>query len=262
MSIPNYHPYIPPLSEKILGFYELLKADTQVKVTEELLNNYKAINTALAEACGLTLKLPITGRQYGLMTDASFRASGYALMVEEDNEKKLMSKIFAVRRIWIKSVLPSAIRNVQLNPKERVELKLRDDITFRPIQVNLQSTDVTGEEELFFLTEETIQSEEEILLQKEQTKQKARDEELRKIKLTITETAPTPIKKALYTFGATKKDARIRVQQNLDLVVQAIKRKLICEEYDKHLLQTDPKAKRLLVHENRLIVKDGNLMAK
>ena len=37
---------------------------------------------------------------------------------------------------------------------------------------------------------------------------------------------------------------------------------MICEEYDKHLLQTDPKAKRLLVHENRLIVKDGILKRK
>ena len=43
---------------------------------------------------------------------------------------------------------------------------------------------------------------------------------------------------------------------------KTIKRKLICEEYDKHLLHTVPKAKRLLFHENRLIVKDGILMRK
>ena len=58
---------------------------------------------------------------------------------------------------------------------------------------------------------------------------------------------------------AIKEDARIRVEQDSDLVFKAIKRKRIC---DKHLLQTDPKAKRLLVHENRLIVKDGILMRK
>ena len=68
------------------------KADKQIKVTEELLDHYKAINAALAEACGLALKQPITGRQYVLMTDASFRASGYALMIEEENDKKLNSK--------------------------------------------------------------------------------------------------------------------------------------------------------------------------
>ena len=38
---------------------------------------------------------------------------------------------------------------IDLNPKERVELKIRNDITIRPIQVNLQSTDVADEEKLF-----------------------------------------------------------------------------------------------------------------
>ena len=339
-----YRNYIPRLSEKLLGFYELLKADKQIKVTEELLDHYKAINAALAEACGLALKQPITGRQYVLMTDASFRASGYALMIEEENDKKLNSKkktfapvafgskVFSpaqlkmsiyckeflaiyhafleyshilwettlpalvmtdnrsVTRFFQTKAIPHTLWNacdyvlqfsfhimhvagtqntaadflsrIDLNPKEKVELKIRNDITIQPIQVNLQSTDVADEEQLFFLPGETIETEEEILLQKEQARQNARDEETPKIKLSIKETTPIPINKASYTFGAIKEDARIRVEQDSDLVFKTIKRKLICEEYDKHLLQTDPKAKRLLVHENRLIVKDGVLMRK
>ena len=339
-----YRNYIPRLSEKLLGFYELLKADKQIKVTEELLDHYKAINTALAEACGLALRQPITGRQYVLMTDASFRASGYALMIEEDSNKKLNSKkktfapvafgskVFSpaqlkmsiyckeflaiyhafleyshilwettlptlvmtdnrsVTRFFQTKTIPPTLWNacdyvlqfnfhimhvagtqntaadflsrIDLNPKERVELKIRNDITVRPIQVNLQSTDVADEEQLFFLPEETIETEEEILLQKEQARQAARDEDSTRIKLAIKETNPIPINKASYTFGAIKEDARIRVEQDSDPVFKTIKKMLICEEYDKHLLQTDTIAKRLLVHENRLIVKDGILMRK
>ena len=52
------------------------------------------------------------------------------------------------------------------------------------------------------------------------------------------------------------------VVQDTDLVFKTIKRKLICDKYDNHLLQTDPTAKRLLVHEIRLIVKDGVQMRK
>ena len=48
-----------------------------------------------------------------------------------------------------------------------------------------------------------------------------------------------------------------RVEQDTDLNIRAIKRTLICEESAKRLLQTDPKAKRLIVHEDTLIVKDG-----
>ena len=130
------------------------------------------------------------------------------------------------------------------------------------IEVNLQSTDVADEDEeqFFFLPDETIEIEEEIFLQKEQARQNARDEETTKMKLSIIETTPIPINKASYTFGAIKEDERIRVKQDSNLVFKAIKRKLICEEYDEHPLQTDPTAKRLLDHVNRILVKDGILM--
>ena len=125
------------------------------------------------------------------------------------------------------------LSRIDLNPKERVELKIREDITIRPIQVNLQSTDVADEEQLFFLPDETIETEEEILLQKEQARQDARDGETAKIEIAIKETTPIPINNASYTFGAIKEDARIRVEQDSNLVFKAIKKKLICEEYDK-----------------------------
>ena len=292
-----------PLSEKSLGFYELLKADKQFKVTEVLLDHYRAINAALAEACGLALRQPITGRQYVLMTDASFRASGYALMIEEDTDEKLnskkktfapvafRSKVFSpaqlkmsiywkeflaiyhiyhafleysqvlwestlptlvmtdnrsVTRFFQTKAIPPVLWNaceyvlqfnfrimhvagtqntaadflsrIELNPKDRIELKIRNDITIRPIQVNLQSTDVAEGEQFFFLPYETIEREEEILLQKEEARQNAHDEETTKIKLTIKETTPTPINKETYTFGAIKEVARIRVEQDSYLV--------------------------------------------
>ena len=81
--------------------------------------------------------------------------------------------------------------------------------------------------------------------------------------MTIKKKAPIPINKASYSFGSIKEDARIRVEQETVLVViKTTKRSLICEQNDKHLLQTNSRAKRLLVHEDRLIVKDGILMRK
>ena len=76
----------------MIGMYELLKADAKITISEELVDNFKAINASLAEACGLAPRQPVAGKQYVLMTDASFRASGYALMIEENDDKKLLSK--------------------------------------------------------------------------------------------------------------------------------------------------------------------------
>ena len=76
----------------MIGMYELLEADAKITISEELVDNFKAINASLAEACGLALRQPVAGKHYVLMTDASFRASSYALMIEEDDDKKLLSK--------------------------------------------------------------------------------------------------------------------------------------------------------------------------
>ena len=69
-----YRNYILRLSEKLIGMYELLKADAKITSSEELVNDFKAINESLAEASGLALRQPAAGKQYVLMTDASFRA--------------------------------------------------------------------------------------------------------------------------------------------------------------------------------------------
>ena len=55
-----------------------------------------------------------------------------------------------------RSTAADLLSRIDLNPKEQVELKTREDITIRPIQVNLQSTDVADKEQRFFLPEKTI----------------------------------------------------------------------------------------------------------
>ena len=72
--------------------YELFKADAKITVSEEIVDNFKEINASPAQACGLAVRQPVAGKRYVLMTDASFRASGYALMIEKNNDRKLLSK--------------------------------------------------------------------------------------------------------------------------------------------------------------------------
>ena len=42
--------------------YELLKADSKIRISEELVDNFKEINASLAEARGLALRQPIAVR--------------------------------------------------------------------------------------------------------------------------------------------------------------------------------------------------------
>ena len=103
-----YRNYIPRLSEKLIGMYEPLKTDSKIRISEELVDNFKEINASLAEACSLAFRQPIARKQYVLMTDASFQASGYALMIEKNEE------IFRTCSVRVTRFLTSATKDVNL----------------------------------------------------------------------------------------------------------------------------------------------------
>ena len=62
-----------------------------INITSELKETFDSVNKALSDACELALKQPIPGKQLVLMTDASFRSAGYALMIEDNLDQKKKS---------------------------------------------------------------------------------------------------------------------------------------------------------------------------
>ena len=87
-----YRNYIPRRAEKLHPFYKLLKTEEPINTTTELKETFDSVNKALSDACELALKQPIQGKQLVLMTDASFRSAGYALMIENNPNQKIQSK--------------------------------------------------------------------------------------------------------------------------------------------------------------------------
>ena len=80
------------MAEKLNPFYKLLKTEVPINITSELKETLDSVNKALNDACELALKQPIAGKQLVLMTDASFRSTRYALMIEDNPEQKIQSK--------------------------------------------------------------------------------------------------------------------------------------------------------------------------
>ena len=78
--------------EQLNPFYKFLKAEVPINMTSKLKETFGSVNKALSDACQLALKQPIPGKQIVLKTDANFRSAGYALMVEENPDKKIQSK--------------------------------------------------------------------------------------------------------------------------------------------------------------------------
>ena len=80
------------MAEKLDPFSKLLKAEVPINITSQLKETFDSVNKALSDACELELKRPIPEKQLVLMAVASFRSSGYALMIEDNPDQKIQSK--------------------------------------------------------------------------------------------------------------------------------------------------------------------------
>ena len=109
------------------------------------------------------------------------------------------------------------LSRLELTPKEKIQLKIRDDILTSPIDVNRQSSDVADEEQLFFLPDEKEESEQEIFARKQLNRSRAQEEkEQQNLNTKVTEIIKLPLTSAVYTFGAIKENARIRNEHDAD----------------------------------------------
>ena len=89
--VKYYRNYIPRMAEKLNPFYKLLKTEVPINITSELKETFDLVNKALSDACELALKRKNPGKRLVLMTDASFRSAGYALMFEDNPDYKIPS---------------------------------------------------------------------------------------------------------------------------------------------------------------------------
>ena len=344
-----YRKDIPRMVEKLNPFNKLLKAEVPINITSKLKDTFDSVNKALSDACQLALKQPIPGKQLVLMTDASFRSAGYALMIEDNPDQKIQSKrktyalvafeskVFSPTQLkmsiyskkflaiymafleiahilWEKSkstivltdnksvtrffqtkAIPPSLWNacdyvlqfnfkiahiagsvntaanflsrLELKVAEKIHLKIREDVQTTPIEVSTSSLDVADEEQIFFTQPDSQDgTEEEILQRKEQSQKNAAEwvvnQELSSLKPSIKEFTKIDGTTTSYSINGIKASARIRVEQDANLVLKNFKLKILGQPHDDVLLATDRRYKHYKANEDRIILKDGLLFQK
>ena len=110
-----YRNYIPRLAERLTPFFQLLKttdAKTKIPITPDIMKEFREINEALDRCCQLALRQPLPGKQLVLITDASFQAAGYAVLIEDDPNQKYIStrKTYAPLAYGSKTYSPSQLK--------------------------------------------------------------------------------------------------------------------------------------------------------
>ena len=336
-----YRNYIPRLSEKLVPFFQLLKKDEKVLVrvipnarSSELIEQFNEINRDLDRCSQLALRQPLPNRQLVLMTDASFTATGYAILTEDDPNQKFTSvkksyapvaygsktfipsqlkmSIYAkeflaiyyafkefghifwgtpkpvniltdnksVTRFFQTKIIPPPLWNacdfviqfnftiahipgknntaadylsrMEMDPTEKLVLKIRTDVETQPIEVNVQSAGVFEEEQVFF-TEEDKETEEQIWERKRQSKTGLKVAETAIQIDAISENVVEEITNFTQKIRRTNK---ILLGQCKDPILLQLKAKIQNEDYSEEILQQDSRYRHYLNNIDRIVLKD------
>ena len=162
---------------------------------------------------------------------------------------------------------PDFLSRLELKVTEKIHLKIREDVQTTPIEVSTSSSDVADEEQFFFTQPDgQYETEEKNIQRKKQSQKKAAEwvvnQELSSMKPSIKEFTKIDGNTTSYSINGIKASARIRVEQNADLVLKNLKLKMLGQPLDDVLLATDRRFKHYKANEDRIILKDGLLFRK
>ena len=153
------------------------------------------------------------------------------------------------------------LSRLELKVTEKIHLKIREDVKTTPIEVSTSSSDVADEKQFFFIqTDGQSETEEQSLQRKEQSQKKAAEwvvnQEPSSMKPSIKEFTKIDGNTTSYSINGIKASARIRVEQDTDLVLKNLKLKIFGLPHDDVLVTTDRRFKHYKMNEDRIILKD------
>ena len=144
------------------------------------------------------------------------------------------------------------LSRMEMDPKEKLVLKIREDVETRPIEVNVQSAGVSEEEEIFF-TEDDGETEAQIWERKKQSRTNPTDQEVVIQIDAITENIVDEITNFTQKLRRTN---QILLEQSKDPTLQQLKAKIQNEDYSEEILQQDFRYKHYLNNLDRIVLKD------
>ena len=144
------------------------------------------------------------------------------------------------------------LSRLEADPKDKLVMKIREDVQTLPIEINVQSAGVSQEEQIFY-TNDDDETEEQYWARKEAIrKNPAIDEPT----VTIQTLSTYLVKQHPDIQVRLRKTNQIIIEQSKDAVLQQLKAKLLHEEYSENLLQQDARYRHYANNLERIVLKD------
>ena len=145
------------------------------------------------------------------------------------------------------------LSRLEISPKEKLILKIREDIPTTPIELHVQSAGVSEEEQIFY-TEDDDEIEEQIL-QRKKTARARPAHQLPDISFEKFTTHTSDYHKLSITQKLTNINS-IAVEQNNDVILQQLRLKILKENYSETILMQDHRYQHYCHQMDRLSVTD------
>ena len=141
------------------------------------------------------------------------------------------------------STAADCLSRLELKVAENIGLKIREGIQTTPIEVTTSSSDAADEEQFFFThADDSNKPEEQTLERKERLRQNAKqwaaNEESPVLKTSLKEFTKIDGNTTSNCVNGIKANARIRVEQDVNLELKNMKLKLLGQPYDEVLIMT------------------------
>ena len=151
---------------------------------------------------------------------------------------------------------------------EKIRIKIGEDIQATLLEMTTTSLDVADEKQFFITqTNPEIESEEQTLqLKKKQARQNTTgwvaDTQPSKLTTSVKDFIKIDVNATLNSMNGVKENARIRVEQDVDLVLKNLTLKILGQSHDEVLLKTDKGYKHFKTYEDRKIPTDCLIFRK
>ena len=143
------------------------------------------------------------------------------------------------------------LSRMEMDPTEKLVLKIRADVETQPIEVNVQSTGVSEEEQVFF-TEEDNETEEQIWERKKQSKAGLKVAET---VIQIDAISENVIEEITNITQKLRRTNQILLEQSKDPILLQLKAKIQNGEYSEEILQQDIRYRHYLNNLDRIVLK-------
>ena len=144
------------------------------------------------------------------------------------------------------------LSRMEMDPTEKLALKIRADVETQPIEVNVQSAGVSEEEQVFF-TEEDNETEEQIWERKRQSKEGLKVTET---VIQIDAISENVVDEITNFTKKLRRTNQLLLEQSKDPILLQLKAKIQNEEYSEEILQQDIRYRHYLNNLDRIVLKE------